>query len=316
MVIKYSVVDLQMCQVHEPSHDPERVIEEFLGLILFSIKSVKNYDKSIVLNLNNVVKHKYILIENMYIGNYVMESRRVYFNDLLVFIDEFAFSYDQITEYKRMHEMIMKMDEKDIKREVKSEIKRREWQPAKPSKIPQQLPISTKYEISAEDQAKLDETKRKYDEKRKLDAEKAKEEEMRNIFECDKKIYYRFASEIKEGIKNETDISPLFIDKYNVFKILDQEGVEIDYPEYRDITLSLKDIEKYYEDKNLFFTLKNDLASNKRTIESIPEDYLDIYGVFSFMDDNNLLSQENEYDKFKDLLNQFSSPSGSSVSSS
>jgi hypothetical protein len=60
---------------------------------------------------------------------------------------------------------------------------------------------------------------------RNFKIEKDKEEERRRIFEADKEAYRRMKEDIAKGILSEEKISDLFIDKYPIFKFMDQKNL-------------------------------------------------------------------------------------------
>jgi len=63
------------------------------------------------------------------------------------------------------------------------------------------------------------------DQKRFMRVDKERAEEKRRVYEANKRAYYMMADEIDKGELSEEKISPLFRDKYPIYRFMDEKGL-------------------------------------------------------------------------------------------
>jgi hypothetical protein len=73
-----------------------------------------------------------------------------------------------------------------------------------------------------------------------------KEEENKRIFMSDKKVYKHINKDITTHIIGEDDINPMFIDKFYIFKILDERG-KINFQNNENINLEMEHFRELYD---------------------------------------------------------------------
>lgn len=239
---------------------------EYLGNILRIIQIIKEYVKSDNI-IEEITKNKYILVRHKCLNIFINE-KKIQFSEIPSILETIYTDKDDI---QLMYNTILKICGKQHDFEQKKE----------PEQIEQ-----------------IDKEKKR---------ENEKEEEMKNIFKCDKKIYYDFKKKINNGKCKEENISSLFVEKYNIFKILDSEKIletDSEFEQYKFMVNDLKKMELYYEDKELYYKANADITSNKRTIESLPKEFINRYTIFKKMEMENLFDDD-EYETFNKLLDEF-----------
>lgn len=240
---------------------------EYLGNILKIVQVIVEYSKDVNI-IDKVTKNKYILVRHKYINTYINE-KKIHFDKVPSILETL---YSDKDDLRLIYSTIFKT-------------------------------CGEEYEFDINQENKKDQVDQIDKEKKK---ENEKEEEMKNIFKCDKKIYYDFKRKIKEEKCKEESISLLFVEKYNIFKILDSEGIletSNEFEQYKFMVNDLKKMELYYEDKELYYKAKSDIISNKRTIDSLPKEFIDRYTIFLKMDTENLFDDD-EYETFNKLLDE------------
>lgn len=140
-------------------------------------------------------------------------------------------------------------------------------------------------------------------EKQKLE----KEEENRKVFKVDKKIYNIFKQEINDNIRDPDDIPEIFINKYLIFKKLDEINNNSIYKSYNDDhninSGILDDSPLYSEEYNEFKKLKNQLNVNfniSSTFDNMFDDDNNVYNKLS-----NNLKWESEIDSQSDSSEEY-----------
>ena len=137
-------------------------------------------------------------------------------------------------------------------------------------------------------------------EKKKLE----KEEENRKVFKVDKKIYNIFKQEINDNVRDPDDIPEIFINKFLIFKKLDELNInkekQIDSAILNELNESPSYSEEYYE----FKKLKNILNINfniSSTFDNMFDDNNNIYNKLS-----NNFNWELEIDSQTDSSEEYS----------
>lgn len=268
----YSIIKEQrLPNLVSESSNINNIFNEYLVNIIRDIQTVLNYKKKEKLNINKIIDHTYILHQNKYNGTYPIIIEKIYFKDIISHLPKL--SKEAQLEVQTLYNMVQSYN-KGI------------------SIIPIQC-----VEPQIQDNNK---------EKNKIKAEKEREEELQNIFNCDKKIYLDFKNKISEGALKEENIPSLFVEKYNLFKLLDESeilGLPDEFTQYKAALLDIKNLDKFYEDKELYYKAKSDITSNKRTFESLPEEFVKIYGIMEYMENEDLFDDK-EYETFCELLKE------------
>lgn len=125
--------------------------------------------------------------------------------------------------------------------------------------------VETKKKNLQEEKNKyFEELKLKEDEEKALRLEKEKEEEKKRIFNSDINIYKKLMSEIKKGKRDKDDIPELFIDKFEIFSILEQYNKLENEKVYEEYLYLEESIDKNSDDNNCDSNIEdsNDIFSN------------------------------------------------------
>jgi hypothetical protein len=156
------------------------------------------------------------------------------------------------------------------------------------------------------------------EEKQKLLKMKEEKEEQKNIFLADKKAYFNIKKDIGLGKINEDELGYYFQDKYPLFKKMEDEDI-IEYDDYSDDDIinmqitnfqkrvkkqdELELLDKYNEDKKMYFGVKEQLENNRIDIEMIPDKFKIKYDIYAKMNSDELLSiNEGSMDEFYAFL--------------
>lgn len=244
-------------------------IFKYLSTILEVINIIKEYDSNIIINVNKIVENKFIIVNKYYYGNKV-DSTVISFSDLQKFMETIPLPKDK-DAIKYYYDLIV--TGKDSSNNITSE----------------------------NNKEKNDKEK---NDKEKSIRDKEKDEELKNIFMSDKKIYQTMRRKIDSGVMLRDNIPSLFTIKYNIFELLSDSGLsEIqEFEEYKEAMTQINDEKEFDRNKSLFYRLEEAIQDGSRTTDTIPEDFVEIYTVLKYMEDNNLFG-ECEYDKYLELMN-------------
>lgn len=128
---------------------------------------------------------------------------------------------------------------------------------------------------------------------------------IRKIYDCDKKVYFSFKEKIKSGSMDKDSITELFIQKYDILELLDEQGLldkEEGYHQYAAAINDMKKEDEYYKNKDLYFSFKEKIKNGTRTLNSISKEFSELYVTFSHMEENGLFDKDDEYDIFCDIM--------------
>jgi hypothetical protein len=152
------------------------------------------------------------------------------------------------------------------------------------------------------------------DMKRVSKKQKEKEEEKRNIYDADRKVYIRIKQQIVSGETKIDKIPYFFLHKYNILKEMDNEGKlfqddkEKEYQDYNRKLNKLK-FNEYVNDKQIYYKIKQSIKERKITEKDIDVTFRQRYEVFSVLDEENLLKEketpEKEFTTYMDTLKSF-----------
>ena len=179
------------------------------------------------------------------IGIYYLKNNKLYFNDTLVVLEGYMKEWFNNNNSEDKSELnifipLLSVEENENKKLSLQEL---------------QLKIQQLEEEANLNNEKLEEIKEVYDDKQeqfnekrdefnkeKKDFEKEKEYwfQLKNKLEADKRVYFSIKEELESGELTENSIPVLFIDKYPIFKQLDQDNLIID-----DDTISTEEINNY-----------------------------------------------------------------------
>ena len=164
--------------------------------------------------------------------------------------------------------------------------------------------------------------KKKESEEKELRMAKEKEEEKKRIFKSDINIYKKLISEINKGNRDKDDIPELFIEKFEIFSILEQyEKLENDnvYEEYTYLENSIdkdsdnNDYDNTIEDNNDIFSnydkdyIQHNVNFTKKKILSLQETLDNISSISdsNSEEESDIYSENSSDEEQKNIYNSY-----------
>ena len=127
----------------------------------------------------------------------------------------------------------------------------------------------------------------------------------KRIYECDKKVYNSLKTKVKSGDLDRNAITSLFAHKYDIFELLDNNGIldtESGYTQYTDAIAEIEKENEFNKNKETYLSYKKKIENGTRTINSISKEFSAIYATLSRMDENGLLDNDDEYDTYCSIM--------------
>jgi hypothetical protein len=281
-------------------------IIKLLSLIKEEIRIGRKYNNKIDINKLNFdhicmqVLNKGIIINTYKLDikkkKVIDDKKKIYVsknndNNLLININQLT---DQIFEHQIINKNITTLEKSfnyENLEDIKKEMERLSDQIKKNNNN-----VETKKRTLQEDKNKYyEELKRKEDEEKELRLEKEKEEEKKRIFQSDISIYRKLLSEINKGERNKEDIPELFVEKFEIFSMLEQYNKLDEDNVYEEYIYLEESIDKNSDNNNDF----DNIIENNNIFSNYDKDY--IQHNINFTKKNNILSLQETLDNISSI---------------
>lgn len=290
------------------THNKYCIYNDINLAILSYLNLIKN-------NIDNIIFERMIINSNIVLNEYTFDPIRLEFKDASVEtirVDKlYIHPYNKLIDEIKMARNNNKMLINDSK---VHEIINKEKLKNKMDEIKEYITIETdKYVKNNEEYVKRKEEMELI--KKKNDLEIDNMNQKRNDFFASKKTYFLLKNDITIGKITEDIVSILFKDKYIILKEMDSINLISNNDDNENYQLINKQIKYYFDqlesaeeiavinayknDKNKYYSIKDDIINNNMYKEDIDMDFSEKYLIFESMDESKLLDNNN------DVINEF-----------
>jgi len=181
------------------------------------------------------------------IGIYYLKNNKLYFNDKEVILEGFIKEWFNINKIEEKSELNIFIPLSPIIENENKKLSLNELQ-EKIKKLEEEANLNNEKldeikELCENKEENFNEIKEQFDlEKKEFEKEKEYQYQLKSKLEADKRVYYIIKEQLESGELTESSIPVLFIDKYPIFKELDNKNLICD-----DNTISMDEINNYLQ---------------------------------------------------------------------